>query len=229
MIERQILRVVYSPFKAFEEIVKNPLPRGPLLIIALGVITQAIAGYVSSAKVYIQEAEGGIYVPLVTSNLIGGRVLSIAIDQALTLSLVWFIQTGAMLLVVKASGLSGSSWRVLFFVLGYTMMTTVVYTLVTAVLISTLPRVYLNWGVWNPTPENEQAAFEQRLIAYGSWFSSPVYKFAYYLSFVVEGWTAALAVIAIHALFGTTWQKAAVVAVSASVVTFLTKLVLLSL
>jgi len=230
MIERQILRVVYSPFKAFEDIVKNPVARGPLIILALGVITAAIMGYVSSSKVHIQlESELGPYVPLVTTDFFGGRMLSVVIDAALRLSLVWFIYTGIMLLVIKMFSLRGGSWRVLFFVIGYTLMTTVVYTLISALLVSALPMVYLKYGVWNPTPEMEEAAYNERLIAYGPWFSSPIYKFAYYLSFVVEGWTGALAAIAIHALFGVTWRKAIAISVIASVVTFLTRIVLLSL
>jgi len=229
MIERRILQVVYSPFKAFEEIVKNPAAKGPLLVLALGVITAAITGYVSSSKVYIQDPADGPFMPLVTHNVFGGRMLAIVMDSALRLSLVWFIYSGVMLLVIKVFGVSGGSWRTLFFVIGYTLMATVVYTLVSALLISALPVVNLRWGVWNPTPETEEMAYNERLIAYGSWFSSPIYQFAYYLSFVVEAWTAALAAIAVHALLGLAWRKAVGIAVTASILTFLVRIVLLSL
>jgi len=221
---------VYSPFKAFEEIVKNPAAKGPLLVLALGVITAAITGYVSSSKVNVQlESELGPYVPLVTTEVFGGRMLAIMMDSALRLSLVWFIYSGVMLLVIKVFGVSGGSWRSLFFVIGYTLMATVVYTLVSALLISALPAVNLKWGVWNPTSETEEWAYNERLSAYGSWFSSPIYQFAYYLSFVVEGWTAALAAIAVHALLGLAWRKAIGIAVTASILTFMARIVLLSL
>ena len=230
MIERQILQVVYSPFKAFEEIVKNPAAKGSLLVLALGVITAAITGYVSSSKVNVQlESELGPYVPLVTTEVFGGRMLAIVMDSALRLSLIWFIYSGVMLLVIKVFGGGGGSWRTLFFVIGYTLMATVVYTLVSALLISALPVVNLKWGVWNPTPEMEEMAYNERLIAYGSWFSSPIYQFASYLYFVVEGWTGVLAAIAVHALLGVTWRKAIGIAVTASVLAFMLRIVLLSL
>jgi len=231
MIERQILRVVYSPFRAFEDIVKNPVAKGPLLILAFGVVTAAITGYVSFSKVYIQlESDIGPYVPLVTTNLFGGRMFSVVIDAALRLALVWFIYTGVMLLVIKVFGLSGGSWRALFFVIGYTLITTAVYTLITALLLFPLPTVRLAWGIWNPaTEEAEKAALQGIREAYETWFSSPLYQFAYYLSFIVEGWTAVLAVIAIHALFDVTWKKAVAISIIASILAYMTRIVLLLL
>jgi len=230
MIERQILRVVYSPFRAFEEIVKNPVAKGPLLILALGVISIAIAGYVSSLKVHVQlNSDVGPYVPLVTTDVFGGHMLSIVIDAPLRLALTWFIYTGVMLLVVRVFGLSEFSWRALFFVIGYTFMAGVVGRLITALLICPLPTVQLGWGVWNPAEGMEDWARQKILEAYETWFSSPLYQFANYLFFVVEGWTAALAAIAIHAMFGTTWKKAVAISVIASIVAYMTRIVLLSL
>jgi len=230
MIERQILQVVYSPFKAFESIVKNPAAKGPVLILVLGVIATAIQGYIVSSKWYVQlEPEVEQYVPIVTTSNFGGRMVSIAIDAGLMLSLVWFLFTGVLLLVIKVSGLKEGSWRVVFFVIGYTLMTSVVNTLVNALLFSGLPTVYLKWGVWNPLPGTEETAYKEWLSAHSAWFASPLYLLVRYLSLAVEGWTAALTAIAIHTMFETTWRKAVAVASTATILAYIMKIVLLSL
>jgi len=227
MIERQILQVVYSPFKAFEDIVKNPVAKGPLLILVLGVAAAALSGFVSFSKVDVQlESATGRYVPLTTTDIFGGRVLLITIDQALSLSLSWFLFTGIILLVVKAFRVEGGSWRTLFFVIGYTLMTSVVGSLISTVLILPLPSVQLGWGIWNPATGEEEVARQGILKAYEAWFSSPTYQCLYYLPYILQVWTTALAAIAVHALFGVSWNKAVAISVIASTLTFLTRLFL---
>jgi len=225
MIERQIIQAVYSPFKAFESIVKNPVSRGPVIIIVLGVVAAAISGLVSYSKVEVQlESETGPYVPLLTTNVFGGRMLSVLIDQALMLAMTWLIYTAMIILVTKAFRVKEGSWRTLFYVIGYTLITSVVSTLITALLISPLPTVRLAWGWWNPTQELDEAARQGILKAYETWFSSPSFQVLNYLPFIVQGWAAALVAIAIRALLGVSWNKAVAISAIASVLAFMMRL-----
>ena len=187
MIERQILRVVYSPFKAFEDIVKNPAVKGPILILVLGLAAAAITGFVSFSKVSVQESEVGPYVPFITTTLFSGRILTLVIIEATTLLIGWLILTGMTLLVLKAFRVGEGSWRTLFFVIGYTLITSVVGTLITALVIFPLPTVQLGWGIWNPsTPEMEEVARQGIFQAYEAWFATPTYRFLYYLPYILS-------------------------------------------
>jgi len=227
MIERQILKVIYSPFKAFEDIVKNPAAKGPLLVLLLCVVAAAVVGFVSLSKVDVQlHSEIGPYVSLATTSTFGGRVLWMLIDEALLLSLSWFILSGMILLLVKAFRVNGVSWRIIFFVIGYTLITSMIRLLITALLISPLPTVRLGWGIWNPEPGTEDVASQKILEAYEPWFSSPVYRFLSYLPYILQVWVAALAAIAVHALFGVSWNKAVAISLIASGLTFLIRLFL---
>jgi len=59
---REVFRVLYSPLKAFKEIVSKPDIKGPILILVLILVTTAIAQYASASKLSIETA------PLATDN-----------------------------------------------------------------------------------------------------------------------------------------------------------------
>ena len=50
-----IFKVIYSPFKAFKEIIKNPKYTGPILIMVLFVLASIGRGYAWYSKIYVQE------------------------------------------------------------------------------------------------------------------------------------------------------------------------------
>ncbi len=54
MFARRILEVLYSPVKAFEEIIKNPDIKGPLFILLLVLIATTGAQYVTTSKLFLQ-------------------------------------------------------------------------------------------------------------------------------------------------------------------------------
>ena len=62
MWAREVFRVLYSPLKAFKEIVSKPDIKGPLLILVLTLVTTAVAQYASASKLSIETA------PLGTDN-----------------------------------------------------------------------------------------------------------------------------------------------------------------
>lgn len=53
MIVKDILKVIYSPVKAFDSIVKKPDIRGPLIILTLILVSAAIEHYVLASKVLL--------------------------------------------------------------------------------------------------------------------------------------------------------------------------------
>jgi len=53
MIAKDILRVIYSPVKAFESIVKKPDVTGPFIILALILISAAVEQYVFASKIFL--------------------------------------------------------------------------------------------------------------------------------------------------------------------------------
>jgi len=55
MIVKDILRVIYSPVKAFESIVKKPDIRGPIIILALVLASAAIEQYIISSKILLTK------------------------------------------------------------------------------------------------------------------------------------------------------------------------------
>lgn len=200
--------------------------KGPLLMLVLAVAAAAITGSVSLSKVNVQlESEIGPYAPLTTTATFGERVLLTMIDQVLSITLGWFIFTGITLLVIKAFRVNEGSWRTLFYVIGYTLITSVVVTLITGLLILPLPTVGLGWGIWNPTtPEMENVARQKIIEAYEPWFSSPTGQLLGFLPYLQQVWAAALAAIAIHSLLDVSWNKAVAISAIASVLTFLTRL-----
>lgn len=54
MFARHVLEVLYSPIKAFDKIIKKPDVKGPLLILVLIVLTNAIAQYAFMSKLFIK-------------------------------------------------------------------------------------------------------------------------------------------------------------------------------
>ena len=50
-----IFKAIYSPFKAFKEIIENPKYIGPILIIILFVATYATSAYVAASKIHSEQ------------------------------------------------------------------------------------------------------------------------------------------------------------------------------
>lgn len=53
---RELFAVLYSPLKAFEEIVKKPNVKGPLLVLVLVLFAAAVAQYVNTSKIFVETA-----------------------------------------------------------------------------------------------------------------------------------------------------------------------------
>ncbi len=56
MVVKEALKVLYSPLKAFEEIVKKPTVKGPLLVLALTLLATAVLQSIVASK-YSRLAE----------------------------------------------------------------------------------------------------------------------------------------------------------------------------
>lgn len=54
LVVREVFEVLYSPVKAFKEIVKKPDVKGPILILVLSLIATAATQYVNFSKLYLE-------------------------------------------------------------------------------------------------------------------------------------------------------------------------------
>ena len=53
----EVLKVIYSPVKAFREIISNPKFFGPILVMIIFVAASMGSEYIRSTKVFVQETQ----------------------------------------------------------------------------------------------------------------------------------------------------------------------------
>lgn len=222
VIERQVLRVLYSPVRAFEEIAKIPSFKGPLLIFALIIITTAGAQYISASKIFLQFNEG--YVSLLTFTSFGGLVVPYLINTAFHFFINWIMYAAILFLIIKMSRIETEPWTMFYILIGYVFSVTIVYALANAALISALPSINLPtpaWKAWDPqaTSEEVKAAVDvvnQKLQE--NWYPLWAFQALPYLSYAIDVWTAALCAVAIRSSHEVTWSKAIVISAIASAI-----------
>jgi len=222
VIERQVLRVLYSPVRAFEEIAKTPSFKGPLLIFALIMITTAGAQYISASKIFLQFNEG--YVSLLTFTSFGGLVVPYRINTAFHFFINWIMYAAILFLIIKMSRIETKPWTMFYILIGYVFSVTIVYALANAALISALPSINLPtpaWKAWDPQATSEEAkaavdVINQKLQE--NWYPLWAFQALPYLSYAIDVWTAALCAVAIRSSHEVTWSKAIVISAIASAI-----------
>ena len=222
VIERQVLRVLYSPVRAFEEIAKTPSFKGPLLIFALVMITTAGAQYISASKIFLQFNER--YVSLLTFTSFGGLVVPYLINTALHFFINWIMYAAVLFLTIKISRIKTEPWTMFYIRIGYVFSVTIVYILVNAALISALPSINLPtlaWKAWDPQATSEEATVAVEVInqkLQENWYPLLAFQALQYLSYAIDIWTAALCAVAIRSSHEVTWSKAIVISAIASAI-----------
>lgn len=212
MIERQIFKVLYSPVKAFEEIVENPDIKGPFLIFALTLLATAGMQYVSASKMFLETETPGEYVSLLTTGMFRESTLTFLIRTGYLFGRNWLAYTLILFLIIKAFREEPGPWREMFIVVGYTFVVTTIYALVSILLISTLPVVELPLKAWPPATEEEAKIVDE--VIYQTWSPTWAYKLGIFLNYTINllyglsVWTVALTVIAIRFLSELSWRKA---------------------
>ena len=217
-----MLRVLYSPIRAFEEIAKTPNFKGPLLIFALTMLATAGAQYVSASKILLET--NGEHVCLLTSTSFGGLVVSSLVNTAVHFFINWVMYAALLLLIIKVFRIKTDSWTVFYVIVGYVFSVTIVYVLADIALISTLPSLNLPpvaWKAWDPQATNEEAKAALEIInqkLQENWYPLWAFQALPYLSYAIDVWTAALCAVAIRSSYEVTWSKAIAISAIASVI-----------
>jgi hypothetical protein len=165
-------------------------------------------------------------VGIIYSNLLSTNSLSNALPQALIQTALffvfnWMIYAGVLLLVMRALGEKGGSWRPFFVIVGYAFSITIIQSAISALLIATLPEVHLPITSWPPTGQDESTVtghFNE------TWGPAPAFLALTYLTFpyinIIDVWFVLLSVIAVRAFNGTTLRKAGMIAATAFLLRF---------
>jgi len=150
------------------------------------------------------------YVSPLETGTFSGAIIPILMSSAVSFSMNWILWAGILLMIAKVLREEVGPWTVFFVVIGYVFVSTVVYTIASAVSLSTLPAL------------NLLSADDINVLIHEMWYPYLAYQVWLYLPLVGEVWVAVLCAIAIRLLRGITWGKAA----SISVVAFVIRLVL---
>jgi hypothetical protein len=138
--------------------------------------------------------------PAVTGEF-SSLLLPILIEAVISFAINLILWSGILLLVGKLFQVDLGQWKVLFVVVGYVFIATVVYTLLTVVPLSTLPplNVPLDAAAFNATL-NEV------------WGPLPAYLVWLYLPLIGEVWIAGLCAVIVRVMKDVPWSRAATIA-----------------
>ena len=140
-------------------------------------------------------------------------ILPIAFQVMLTFATNWILWAGLLLIIARLFQEDVGRWNVFFVIIGYSFIVSVVYTLISAIPLSTLP--VLNVPL-DPVALNAMLEVTWRpLLAYQLWLYIPI---------IGEVWLAALGAIVIRQIKETTWSKAATIAAVAFAIRFILRL-----
>lgn len=228
MIERQVLRVLYSPVRAFEEIAKTPNFKGPLLIFALTMLATAGLQYVGASKTFLRT--DGETVCLLTRGEFSKLITDSLINTLINFFLNWTLYAGILFLTVKMYREETGRWVVFYVIIGYVFSVTVIQVLSSALLVLTLPalgfplKAYMDALRLSPATDEEVRVAREIIqpIYQENWYSTSAGQALFYLNFpflnIIDVWTAALCAIAIRSSRELTWTKAVAVSAFASII-----------
>ncbi len=150
------------------------------------------------------------YVSPLETGAFSGAIIPILIQAAVPFSMNWILWAGILLMVAKVFREEVGPWTVFFVIIGHVFIATVVYTIASAVPLSTLPALNL-----------PLKADDINVLIYEMWSPYLAYQVWLYLPLVGEVWIAVLCAIAIRLLRGITWGKAASISVIAFAIRFI--------
>jgi hypothetical protein len=121
----------------------------------------------------------------------------------------WILWSAILLIVAKLFQEDLGRWANLLVVIGYTYITSAVYTLVNTAFIASLPPI--NWYI---DPALTQAVLNEL------WVPLPAYTVSLYLPVIGSIWTALLAAVVVRQMVETPWRKTLIISVVAFGVNF---------
>lgn len=209
-------KVIVSPLRAFKEIAQNPSIVGAVVLFALLLVTNAASLYASASKIILKI--DGSPISLLASSMFSDFMLLSSIEMALAFFVTWFVYASILFLLMKILGEKSQRWLPFFILVGYVFSVFIIRTVVTTLLISTLPDLPLEISEWPPaTPEDYTAYTNTFNAVWASTLASQVTTFVF---LIVYGWFIALSAVAVHASREITWRKAMVISLVALLVNF---------
>jgi hypothetical protein len=151
------------------------------------------------------------FVSLIESGQFVGLIIAIILQG----TIYWILWSGVLLLSAKLFQEDLGQWNTVFVIFGHALIVTVVYTLASAVAISTLPALNL--------PRDAEAYYA---LLNEFWYPRLDYQLLLPLFLIGEVWIAALGAVVVRLMKETTWGKAATIAAVAFAIRFLLRLFL---
>jgi len=152
--------------------------------------------------------------PLITGEF-SGLIIPIMLQVVMNFAMDWILWAGILIIVAKLFQEDLGRWNVFFVIIGYSFIATVVYTLVNAVSLSTLPMLNV--------PLDADAL---NALLDVSWRPLLAYQLSLYIPVIGEVWIAALGAVVVRLMKETTWSKAATIVAVAFAIRFLLRLFL---
>jgi hypothetical protein len=136
-------------------------------------------------------------------------LLYISLSVAFSVGVNWVLWAGILLIVSNLFGENVGQWNVFFVIMGHAFIVTAVYTVISALLFTSLP--ILNMPV--------ESALQIEAFS-AVWLSNTVYQIGTIILWVGEVWVAALSAIVIRLMKNVPWGKAATIAIIAFTIRF---------
>ena len=131
-------------------------------------------------------------------------ILYIFLSVTFSVGMNWILWAGILIIVSKLFGEELGQWNTFFVIIGHALIVTAVYTLVSALIFTSLP--ILNMPIES----------DLQIVAFSEiWLPTIVYQAGTLILWAGEVWIAALAAVVIRLMKKVTWGKAATIALVA--------------
>jgi len=148
----------------------------------------------------------------------GDYIVFALISTVIGFFLTWIVYVGSFFIVSAGSHQKIGSWRALFIIIGYAFAIAIVGVFVRAILYSSLPALSFPLSSWPPLTKAD--SIRASVIMEHFWYPNIVYPLTLLANLGLDVWIVVLCAIAIHALGGLSWKKAAIFAVFAYFIKF---------
>lgn len=210
-------KVVVSPLRALKKISVHPDMKGLVVVIGLLALASAAVQLSVGSKISLNGTS------LLATSFFQNILVSGIVESVFVFFLSWLLFAGALLLITIVMGGKGEGgWRPLFVIVGYALTVFILRTVVSAVLISTLPQINFNLSTWPPVTEEEITAANNQISAV--WGPAPAFQAGFYVNLVFDAWLALLGVIGVHVYRAVAWSRAATISVTAYLIYFTLRL-----
>jgi hypothetical protein len=213
-------KVIVSPLKAFQRISAYPDIKGFIVVIALLMLASAAVQFSVGTKIILNISAQPT--SLVATDFFPNFLIQGVIESIFIFFLSWLIFGGALLLIATVMGAKGGSYRQFFIIVGYALTVFILRTVVSAVLVSTLPQINFGLSAWPPATEEETTNANNLINA--NWGSLLAYQAGTYVNLAFDAWLVILGATALRAYRAIPWGKAATIAVTAYLIYFTLRL-----